>query len=403
MTIETVEINTMDNLTDELPEDPDFLEALKAHDVEVNETLARVLANDSLDAGLKEKIIETAKSDSNPLSVLLGLGPRPEAGKVRTALEIYIDQISKMNPRPSPLQLLQFQHDAIAILKTRKVSSPARWVKVAFESLAQRSDPNDAGTSIFPKLEPWPEPVDGAGLLDDLAAIFKRYVVLPPHAETALALWTVFSYCLNAANTAPILYIRSPEKRCGKTLLQSILSCLVYRPIPTSNITGAAIYRVIEQWRPTLILDEVDTFVKGNEELRGVLNSGHTRSSAFVIRCSGEDLEPKRFSTWSCKCLAGIGHLADTIEDRAIIISLNRKLPSEHVEPFRRVDTSRFEILRRKILKFAEDNLTAIRNIRPEFPEALNDRARDNWEPLLAIADLAGADWLAKAQAAAIA
>jgi Protein of unknown function (DUF3631) len=35
-------------------------------------------------------------------------------------------------------------------------------------------------------------------------------------------------------------------------------------------------------------------------------------------------------------------------------------------------------------------------------PDALNDRAADNWRPLLAIADLAGGEWPARARAAAL-
>jgi hypothetical protein len=45
-------------------------------------------------------------------------------------------------------------------------------------------------------------------------------------------------------------------------------------------------------------------FVKDNDELRGVLNSGHTRATAFVISVQGEEHEPVKFSTWGPKAIA---------------------------------------------------------------------------------------------------
>mgnify|MGYP001765364167 CR=1 FL=1 len=40
--------------------------------------------------------------------------------------------------------------------------------------------------------------------------------------------------------------------------------------------------------------------------------------------------------------------------------------------------------------------------LRPHAPAALHDRAKDNWDPLFAIADLAGGAWPAKARQAAL-
>ena len=68
-------------------------------------------------------------------------------------------------------------------------------------------------------------------------------------------------------------------------------------------------------------------FVRDNEEMRGILNSGHTKAAAHVIRnveVNGEH-KPRRFSTWAPKAIATIRELADTLEDRSIIVTLQRK------------------------------------------------------------------------------
>jgi hypothetical protein len=49
-----------------------------------------------------------------------------------------------------------------------------------------------------------------------------------------------------------------------------------------------------------------------------------------------------------------------------------------------------------------QDAVVVLRDAEPEIPDALSDRAADSWEPLLAIADLAGGDWPERARRAAL-
>ena len=196
--------------------------------------------------------------------------------------------------------------------------------------------------------------------------------------------------------------ITAPEKRCGKSQLLDLIGRLSRRPLVASNISPAAIFRVIEAQHPTLLIDEADAFMKYNEEIRGILNSGHTRQSAYVIRVAGDNHEPQQFSTWGAKAISGIGKLADTLMDRAIILRLRRKLPHEKVERLRHSEADMFKILASKLARFASDNGGIIGKSRPALPDELNDRAQDNWEPLLAIADYAGGNFPKKAREAAI-
>ena len=102
-----------------------------------------------------------------------------------------------------------------------------------------------------------------------------------------------------------------------------------------SNERRAPVSQVLTRdgLRPTLLLDEAETFVGDSEDLPGVLNSGHTRDTARVIRlvAAGDDYEPKAFSTWAAKALASIGKLAATLGDRGIIIPMKRRKVGEKV------------------------------------------------------------------------
>jgi len=266
---------------------------------------------------------------------------------------------------------------------------------------ARGSEVEVENAHAFTERDPWPETVNGALLLDSLAESCRRFVVLPRYADVALVLWVMFTYLTEAVSVAAILALLSPEKRCGKTTLLDWLSLLVCRAMPASNISPSALFRSVEKWQPTLLIDEADTFLGSNEELRGILNSGHTRGTAYVVRTVGDEYEPKKFSTWGAKVIALIGRLPDTLQDRAIAIELRRKLSTESVEKLRRADRAEFDKLARQCARFAADNAVGIRAARPRIPDELHDRAADNWEPLLAIAEAAGGKWPELARKAA--
>ncbi|SFJ07634.1 Protein of unknown function [Pseudomonas guineae] len=150
------------------------------------------------------------------------------------------------------------------------------------------------------------------------------------------------------------------------------------------------------------MIDEVDAFLAEHEEARGILNAGFTRDTAFVIRCVGDDHTPTRFNVWGAKALCGIGKIADTLADRSIPLRLRRKMTGERTVKIRHADPAAFAELAGKLARFAIDNRDAVRFARPAEIEGLNDRANDCWEPLLAVAEVAGGDWPRLARSAAV-
>jgi hypothetical protein len=141
-----------------------------------------------------------------------------------------------------------------------------------------------------------------------------------------------------------------------------------------------------------MLIDEADSFLAKHDEMRGVLDSGHKRSGAYVLRCVGDDAVPTRFSTWAPKVIAGLRRLHPTLESRAIFITLQRKLPNETVQDLPN-DENAYLDLQRKCARWANDNLEKLRSADPSMPSEFINRLRDNWRPLFAIAELAGGEW----------
>ena len=254
--------------------------------------------------------------------------------------------------------------------------------------------PGDADAADpFEAVEPWPAPVDGAALLSELQASILRFCILPDHSPPLMAVWVLHAWAHEAADISPLLAFVSPEKRCGKSTALSIIGALTPKAMHNVNITTSVLFRVIELHKPTVLIDEADTFLAENEELRGILNGGHNRLNAYVWRSVGDDHKPRRFKVWAPKCIAMIGKLPDTLEDRALVVPLRRKQAGEVVERFRADRVTDFLPLRRKAARWAADNLLRLRDLDPAVPEALHDRAQDNARAICAIADLAGGVW----------
>ncbi len=253
-------------------------------------------------------------------------------------------------------------------------------------------------------------------LVNVLAQVLKfiyGYVVLTPWQLVAVTLWVAHTWAIEAFDVTPYLAVTSPEKRCGKTRLLEVLEPLLQRPLRASNISVAALFRSLSedgQGRTVFLLDEADAIfdVKGkHEDLRALLNAGYQRG-AKVARCEGEgkNIKVVHYDAFGPKVVAAIGDsLPDTVVDRSIPIQMKRRALHEHVERFRLRDAkAKAKKIRERLAAWATPvTVKSLRAARPQIPPALNDRAQDGWEPLLAIADRAGKEWSRAARKAAIA
>ncbi|HSY43093.1 MAG TPA: DUF3631 domain-containing protein [Candidatus Acidoferrum sp.] len=275
-------------------------------------------------------------------------------------------------------------------------------------------------TIIFDPIIPHPAPVNISDLLAGIEGVITRHVILNDHAAAALAVWVLHTYVFERRDTVAYVAIESPEKRCGKTTLLSVLAAMACKPLIASNITVGALFRSVHTCSPTLFIDEADTFMAGNGTMRGIINSGNTRRTAYVLRLSKsssssnflqpstsniQPVEPadtglKKYSCWCPKVIAMIGQVPDTIADRSIVVKMARKLTTETCAPLSQLDTAD---IKAKCARFGLDMAPLIGEAGKIRGEGLNDRAADTFDPLFVIARLAGEAWEQKLQAAAAA
>lgn len=190
----------------------------------------------------------------------------------------------------------------------------------------------------------------------------------------------------------PHLAPYSPEKRCGKTTLLDALHPVCPNARYTTNISPAALYRVIEQSKPTLLMDESQSLSRrgseASEVLREILNAGIGKN-ARVIRCGGKNNdEIREFSTYSPKVFAMIGEPDAVLADRSLPVPMRRKTRQEKVRRFwsREVET-RGEEIREALSAWATARRDAVKEAYAKVePFAVeNDRMADLLTPLMAV------------------
>jgi hypothetical protein len=258
---------------------------------------------------------------------------------------------------------------------------------------------------VIEDVEPWNEAVDIAAVLDEIESTFRRFMFFWREEDAVTAtLWCSMTWLTDHLNIAPYLGIRSPEKECGKSTLLKIASKIVYHPMGASNVTSASVFRLLDMYRLTLLVDELDTFLELDPQFVGIMNSGHSRELGRVIRTVGEELEPRWFNTFGPKAYGMIGGATDTLESRSLSIILYPKIEEDGIEDldFKKSPelVEQMAVVSRKLARWAQDHGKTVVGIAPDM-RGITNRKKNNWEPLFQIAMNAGPRWIAKAYKAA--
>ncbi len=252
-------------------------------------------------------------------------------------------------------------------------------------------------------------PEDDPHLLDDVEAFLSRFVAYPSEAaRVAHVLWIAHTWFMDEWESTPRIAFLSPEPGSGKSRALEVTEPLVPRPVHAVNTTPAYLFRKVSDpdGAPTILYDEIDTVfgpkAKDNEDVRGMLNAGH-RKGATAGRCvtKGNNIVTEELPAYCAVALAGLDDLPDTIMTRSVVVRMRRRAPGEKVEPWRlRTCGPDAELLRDRLADWSNANRYAV--TWPDMPEGIEDRNADVWEALLAVADLAGGEWPARARRNAV-
>ena len=239
-----------------------------------------------------------------------------------------------------------------------------------------------------------------------MVELFRKYVYMTEPQAVAVVFWCATTYFAHLLEIQAYLAITAPTKRCGKTTLFTLISHFAQNVLIASNLSPAFAFRVIDKYRPTLMVDEAHAALQRSQDLADIYNAGHVKRTAYVGRMekAGDEMVEKRFSTFCPKVMALKGKIKDdSLQERVIEIRLARVAEGDLNDDFWDVLAEQPEIFipcAQRFVRAVTDSLEAIKVYRPSLPEFSDGRTKQNWRPLWILAELAGGDWCEKLQEA---
>src|SRR6266446_6971048 len=299
--------------------------------------------------GLKTELVDESICPTDKPPIPAGIRVHPCSSVVTTDSETY-ERLARLSPG---------EYDRARQAEATRLGIRKETLDTEVARRRPLSDDAQGRAVHLPAVEPWPEPVNGAEVLDQVSARFTHYLVLPPGAADAIALWETHAHTCAAFVHTPRLNLSSPESGCGKTTTLDLIATMTPRPLRTENLTAPVLFRLVDQHQPTLLLDEVDSYLTQADELRGLLNAGHKRG-ACAYRCEGDGHAARAFKAFAPAVLSGIGALPGTLRDRSITIVL---LPAEADQLECRFDSLHTEVesvLCRKLARWTQEHFAIL-------------------------------------------
>jgi hypothetical protein len=171
-----------------------------------------------------------------------------------------------------------------------------------------------------------------------------------------LTAWLMADWIQESFNNAPYLHFNGPPNS-GKSRGLEVVQSLGFRCLLSPSVSPAALYRTIEVFKPTFLIDEAELYTsKGLDETKrevlSVLNAGY-RKGQTVIRADSKGETLRLFDVFGFKALASVQTLPPTLAGRAIRIPMMRA--TRKVK--RRIDESTAFAIRSKLLTYRFNHL----------------------------------------------
>ncbi len=264
------------------------------------------------------------------------------------------------------------------------------------------ADSDEQKKNELPKIKFNPQPTqttivtDEEGAVRRLEAFFNNYLVLPSGLALVLSLWAIGTHLFEMFDIFPYLAVTAVAMRCGKSRVLDLIWHVSRMATYSANISPAALFRIIDAFHPTILLDEAEGLMNPKSEtaiaMVGLLNAGHSKK-ACVLRAvpasaGNAKVAVEQLNLYCPKAFTAIGKLPLTLADRSIAVRMQRRQPNQVIARYlsRKAEEEGLERLA-EIKAIAEKHCAAIQKKYEDVQDydQLADREADNWASLLAI------------------
>lgn len=295
-------------------------------------------------------------------------------------------------------RLAEMVHDPVAdttgfCVGNAECWEPAAHLTVSGQRLVPYSPRNNLLRHRVVLLPSAPAPYDSGGeLLGRIQAFIHRYVDLSPVFEQLAASYVLLTWLYDRFNELPYLRVRG-DAGSGKTRFLLIVGGLCYKPIFASGAsTVSPLFRILDAFRGTLILDESDFRVSDERaEVVKILNNGNARGFP-VLRSEQVDrreFDPRAYAVFGPKLVATRGFFDDrALESRCLTEEMGQGRLRDDI-PINLPDVWAEEArtLRNQLLQFRFDHWHRDWPTEPLVDRGLEPRLNQVFTPLLAVLD----------------
>lgn len=190
-------------------------------------------------------------------------------------------------------------------------------------------------------------------LFNEIKNFIHAYVDIAPEWEEWASHYVLLSWIYDKLPVCPYLCALGPSD-CGKTRLVQTVGSICYKPIVASgSITASPVFRLLDRFRGTLIINEFDYLGNYDDEMIVILNNGFEEGLP-VWRTEGDkEKEVRSFDVYGPKLFASRKRRNDwAFESRLLTVPMKATKRSD-IPPFLLPDFhKRADELRNKLLMF---------------------------------------------------
>jgi hypothetical protein len=247
-------------------------------------------------------------------------------------------------------------HDAVELIHPAIFTEP-RWTSESIETFRRQES----------------EIIEKAQLFQKIGDILHAYIDLTDERfYDFLTLWNIGTYFCQLFNTYPYVYVGGISES-GKSKLLTICSHICFNSILGSNMSTATIFRLIQNARCSLFIDETENLSRRYmaEEFRNLLLNGYKKGlKTYRTRRTEEgNFVPEAFEVYGPKMLANIEGIEDVLESRCIAITMRRSSNGEVTSREAAENNPVWQQIRDEVYPFLMSNWKAIRQVYSEFTQ----------------------------------
>lgn len=227
-------------------------------------------------------------------------------------------------------------------------------------------------------------------LVDRIRSHLRSLVVLPNDLEPIIPHYILYTWVFDRFDSAPYLHFIG-DLGTGKTQALRVVGDLCYRAFVVAGGSSApSIFRGLDRYRGTLVLDESDFFQKNDDhqEIMRLLRTGFQRGQPLMrVEGGHENWEVRPFEVFGPKLIAGRQPFPDeALESRCIPVHMRVNASLEGIQAQLSPDyEKRAAALQDQLLQWRLDNFSKV-DLELATAPTVEGRLRQVFGPIAAVA-----------------